>query len=85
MEAYQIPGTLGEVDDLFDQAVKQDNLSEVLAYSAIGIWLVDMVWTIMGSSNLNDVHASDDRKGISIGTTFEPQFNVPLLSLRYSF
>ena len=84
-EAYRTPGSLSEVDNLFDKAVMQDNLSEALAYSAIGIWIVDIVWTIMGSAKLNDDNSLGDLEGFSIGSTVDPHSNVPLISVRFGF
>jgi len=74
-----------ERDILFADAVRQDNISEALAYTAIGIWVADLVWTILGTTDLNMDQSSANYKGFSIGTTVEPVSSVPLLALRYKF
>ncbi len=40
-------------DELFNSAKTQDDISEVFAYAAIGIWVTDIVWNIVGASKLN--------------------------------
>jgi len=84
-DAYKKLTNLEEVDDLYNKAVRQDVTSEVMAYAAIGIWVTDLVWTILGTANLNLIQTSGDLNGFSIGTTFEPVSSVPLLALRYKF
>jgi hypothetical protein len=55
----------------------QDNLSEVCAYAAVGIWVMDMVWTLAGTARLSDP--------LSVGSSFDPVSRVPMLALRYKF
>ncbi|MCK4745564.1 MAG: hypothetical protein KAT15_00940, partial [Bacteroidales bacterium] len=73
------------VDDLFDQAYNAKGTSQILGYAAIGIWVADLAWTILGTSQMNKDQTSINRKGFSIGTTVEPVSNVPLIALRYKF
>ena len=84
-ESYLESDDPDERDILFADAVRQDNISEVLAYTAIGIWVADLVWTILGTTDMNMDQSSVNHKGFSIGTTFEPVSSVPLLALRYKF
>ena len=69
----------------FDNSVKEDNLSEIFAYAAIGIWLTDFIWTIAGSSKLNNEPKYSQAKGFSIKTVYEPRAHVPMVALRYNF
>lgn len=84
-ESYLAADNPDERDILFADAVRQDNISEALAYTAIGIWVADLVWTILGTTDLNMDQSSVNYKGFSIGTTVEPVSSVPLLALRYKF
>ena len=84
-ESYLESDDSNERDIFFADAVRQDNISEVLAYTAIGIWVADLVWTILGTTDLNMDQSSANYKGFSIGTTVEPVSSVPLLALRYKF
>ena len=43
---YLINDDLNEADTYYDNSVKYDNLSEIFAYTAIGIWVTDLIWTI---------------------------------------
>ena len=60
----------------FDQSVRQDNISEALAYSAIAIWVADFIWTVAGTSELKKI-------GVSAG--LDPVTNAPLIGLNYRF
>lgn len=83
--SYKEPTSLDDVDNDYNKAVTQDVVSEVLIYAAIGIWVTDMVWTILGTSDLKMNQASGNSKGFSIGTNVEPVSRVPLIALRYKF
>ncbi|MQY79456.1 MAG: hypothetical protein GH151_09725 [Bacteroidetes bacterium] len=51
---YLNTNDLQEIETFYDNSVNEDNLSEVFAYAAIGIWVTDFIWTIAGSSKLNN-------------------------------
>jgi hypothetical protein len=83
----QIPGypEYADKSDLFEKSQRQDNISEVLAYAAIGIWAGDLIWTIVGTSDLNMRSLSGETNGFSIRTTIDPLSYTPLLGIRYAF
>ena len=68
---------------LYDQAVTQDNISEILAYTAIAVWVTDLVWTLVGTSGINKQSAYN--KGVRINTSMDPYSGVPLLAFTYKF
>ena len=74
-----------DVTEAFDKSVQQDNISEVLAYSAIGIWVIDFIWTLVGTSDLNKADSYGDSGGFSIGSNIDPLSNAPLVSVQYRF
>ena len=82
IEIYQNPS---DATNLFDKSVQQDNISEVLAYTAIGIWVMDFVWTIVGTSDLNKSPAQAQSMGISIGSKIDPLSYTPMVELTYRF
>ncbi len=82
---YLINNDLNEADTYYDNSVKYDNLSEIFAYTAIGIWVTDFIWTIAGSSNLNNEPGYSQAKGFSIKTVYEPRTQIPMVALRYNF
>ncbi len=72
-------------DDLFDQAYGTKRTSQMLGYAALGVWVVDLAWTILGTSEKKQNRVSDHPKGFSIGTGVEPVNKVPLVAMRYVF
>lgn len=70
---------------LLKKSTNQDNFSEMLAYTAIGIWTIDIVWTIIRSSDLKkDINKSRDL-GLSVGSGIDPLFKVPVVEFVYRF
>jgi hypothetical protein len=72
-------------DDLYQEAMKQDNISEILAYTAAGIWVVDFVWTLVGSSELKTKRKNKSDSGLSLITDIDPITYAPMLGLHISF
>ena len=68
-----------------EKATRQDNISEVLAFVAVGIWITDVVWTLIGTSGMNDQGRSSQRDGITVHPGYDPDLQMPLLSFRYRF
>ena len=83
--AYQTADNAADIDDFFNKAQSRKTTSEILGYAAIGIWVADLVWTFIGTSDLNKKQTAGELKGFSIGTTVEPVSSVPLIALRYRF
>lgn len=73
------------VDDLFDQAYNARKYSQILGYAAVGVWAVDLAWTVLGTSNMERYYQAMERRGISFDTTLEPLSNTPLITMRYRF
>ncbi len=84
-DAYRNSDRLDQVDEIYNRAVRQDVTSEILAYAAIGIWVTDLVWTIVGTSDLKGHQSSSINKGISVGTSVEPLSAAPMIAFRYRF
>jgi hypothetical protein len=74
-----------QVDDLFDKANSTQKTSRILGYAALGIWVADLAWTIIGTSGMNTDKLAGKEKGISIGADVEPMSNTPMIALRYRF
>lgn len=62
--------------ELFDLSLSRDQTSEILAYSAAAIWLVDFAWTLVGTS---------PGRGFSVHSSIDPASSVPLVVLTYRF
>ena len=74
-----------EAETAFNKSVRQDKISEGLAYAAIGIWVTDIIWTWMGTSDLMSGPSIGDLNNISIGTDIDPLSYAPLVCFRYTF
>jgi hypothetical protein len=82
---YLDSGIESERKTLYDKSINQETVSVVLASAAAGIWVADLVWTIISTKGLSKRNQPGQANGFSIGTGFEPAMSVPMLSLRYSF
>ena len=76
---------VNQVTDVFEKSVQQDNISEILAYAAIGIWVTDFIWTLAGTSDLRGPSFDGRSKGLSIRSNIDPFSNTPLVGLRFRF
>jgi hypothetical protein len=72
-----------EKDELYKKSLKQDNVSEILAYATIGIWVTDLVWTIVGTSDMPGTASLNKR--INIRSKVDPVSNTPLIAFTYNF
>jgi len=72
-------------DDLYQEAMKQDNLSEVLAYTAAGIWVIDFIWTLLGTSELKTKNKNSSDSGLSLITDIDPITYAPMVGIHISF
>ena len=74
-----------DVNDAFDRSVRRDQISEVMAYTAVGIWAADLVWTILGTPDLKQNPLSSKTAGFSVKGNLDPLSCVPMISIRYQF
>jgi hypothetical protein len=74
-----------DVNDAFDRSVRRDQISEVMAYTAVGIWAADLVWTILGTADLKQNPFSSETAGFAVKGNLDPLSCVPMISIRYQF
>lgn len=72
-----------EIDTYFNQAKSQNTISMVSIYVAAGIWVTDIVWTLV--SNPGGYQSQMQKKGMKIGTGYDPVAQAPMVGLRYTF
>ena len=84
-DKYQKSDDPQEIDEFYDNSVKEDKLSEAFTYAAIGIWVTDFVWTMVGSSRIDKEKKLAHSKGFSISTKYNLNSNIPMLMVTYSF
>jgi hypothetical protein len=70
-------------NELFQKAVRQDQISKGMAYAAIAIWVSDLVWTLVGTSDLSTKSAQNSR--LRVEPSLDPVFQAPLLSFKIQF
>lgn len=71
--------------DFYNKSVNQEQFSTILAYTAGGIWVVDLIWTLVGTKSLAKQSTSMQHKGFSFSPGYETVGNTPMLTLRYDF
>ena len=74
-----------EKDDLYQESLKQDNISEALAYTAAGIWVIDFIWTLAGTSELKTKHKNSSDSGLSLITDIDPITYAPMVGIHIGF
>lgn len=74
-----------EKDDLYQESKKQDNISEALAYTAAGIWVIDFIWTLVGTSELESKYKNSSDSGLSLITDIDPITYAPMVGIHISF
>jgi hypothetical protein len=84
-EQYLAGTAADDADEHFQTADRQDAISEALAYVAIGIWVTDVVWTVLGTSGLTNKPVTGRTRGFSSGMGFDPLSGAPLIGIRYGF
>lgn len=91
---HQASGSYTSIDDLvnfdeinkvYDKAVQQNTVSDILGFAAAGIWIADIIWTLVGTSDLNKPSNYGESNGFSIGSKIDPLSDAPMLSFRYRF
>ncbi len=86
ISTYAEINDLADLDDknaLYKKSVQQDNISEVLGYTAIAIWISDIVWTIIGTSDMK--MSANHSQRLKINSRIDPVSNAPMLAFTYKF
>lgn len=74
-----------DIDNYFNTSVKKDKLSKVFAYSAIGIWVIDAIWTISGSSKLSNHQVTGQSGKMFIYPVYDPDLQSSMVALKINF
>lgn len=83
-EDYKSSESAEEASDFLNKSMQQDQISEILAYAAIGIWITDFVWTMVGTKDLKKGQSAH-RSRVNIGTNYDAISKAPLLAVSYRF
>ncbi|MEX2427070.1 MAG: hypothetical protein WD577_02365 [Bacteroidales bacterium] len=69
-------------DSYYNTSIKQESLSDALLYSAIGVWTVDFLWTLIGTRDIDKENKMDR---ISLQPLYLRDMNASALALTYRF
>lgn len=72
-------------DNYFNSSLKKDTFSKVFAYSAIGIWVIDAIWTISGSSKLTNNKYTGQSAKILIYPVYDLDLQTSMVALKLNF
>ncbi len=75
----------GEMDDNFNTGKKQYTASNVLALSAITIWVADLGITWIKASKMKRSAKGVKSGSFSVGSSYDYSADTPLISLYYTF
>ena len=80
-EDYKLADNAEDRDDYFSKAENNDKTSKILMYSAVGIWVADLVWTGLQA---NKARKNSNPK-VSFNYYYDSYLNEPLFGLSYRF
>lgn len=73
-ESYKVTSTIEERAQLLASAKRQDNISEILAWSAAGIWAIELAWIFLkplkGTGKVSAMHVAPGVDPISMLPVF---------------
>ncbi len=73
-------------DESLEKSKSQDQLSKVTAYSAIGIWAINIIWTVAkASKSKNKSFGSLNNQKIQFFSSYNPMFKSSGFTLKYNF
>jgi hypothetical protein len=73
-------------DELLNKSQSQNNLSNTMAYTAIGVWGVNLIWTAIKVRKKNNLNLSKiDGKKVLLYSAYDPYSRTNSLILRYRF
>lgn len=72
-----------EINRAYDKSLRQDNISKMLGYTAIGIWVTDFIWTLVGTSDL--IWRTSTSRGFSFESQVDPLSYIPMISVKFRF
>jgi hypothetical protein len=88
LNTYKGIGDLVEYEDkndLYQKASGQNSISQALAFTAAGIWIADIVWTWVGTTDIKRNSPLSQSRGVSFGGNIDPLSYIPMVNFRYLF
>lgn len=72
-------------NDLFEKANQRNNISKYLAYSAVGIWVADVIWVLATPVKSAGSTSIQKNREFKITPFFDMDLNAAMVSLTYKF
>jgi hypothetical protein len=82
---YKLSMDLDESNALFDKALQKNNISRILAYTAIGIWTADIVWVLLTPAESKESTVLQKNRKLRIMPGFDAGSNSAIVSMTYNF
>ena len=82
---YLVSPDIEDRNTLFKKSVRQDNISEYLAYSAVGIWTINMIWALVSHGSSRELTIFQRDNSFKIKSGYDPYSNSTILILSYRF
>lgn len=79
---YRYATTVSERDQLFDDAEKYKKNQNALMYSAVGIWVIDLIWTGIQANNARN---RGIQSKVDVGYYYNPEAKKPMVMFTYKF
>ena len=82
---YLVSEGISQSDNNFNNAKKYQTMSYIFAGTAIAIWTIDLTAGIVKINKKTASYAMNNSPHLSIGYAYNPQFEQPMVSLRFRF
>jgi hypothetical protein len=82
---YLASTDIEDCNTLFKKSVRQDNISEYLAYSAVGIWTINMIWALASHGSSRELTIFQRDNPFKIKPGYDPYSKSTILILSYRF
>ncbi|MCD6564950.1 MAG: hypothetical protein J7K53_03300 [Bacteroidales bacterium] len=84
-ESYLNSFDITESRDFYDKSQDQDRSSKILVYTAIGIWVADLIWVTTSVNKKNKIILLRKNQSFLIKPDIDRYSNSPLIKLSYRF
>ena len=88
LDTYEGIDELTEFDEknnLYQEAKNQDIISKTLGFTALGLAIADMLWTVIKTSGLTTDVWFEENLSVSLATYVDPLNIAPMVSVKYMF
>jgi hypothetical protein len=84
-EDYKASFDQGDSETLLDESQSLKQKSKILAFSAVSVWTINLIWVSVKAGKQNDIAAKSKQSKLYIGSSYYPVIQRPVLSFGYRF